>query len=207
MNRQVLELSKDNETEHEAEDRDHQSAHEKRVAVHAAKRDRGKIGNDQIRFAAAGRGRSRRGRLRRGLRGLGRRWRGRRAQQRRHHHDWCGDAHQELLYCQTHLPSHKRLDYSRRLGGSATPPVRKMRMPSSTETSGNTARCRSQTMTSPRYRLFVGTYTASISSGPLPRLTVNSFVKKPIEYTPGTRSTSTTRLKPDSLSGENAAIN
>src|SRR5205085_7294520 len=50
----------------------------------------------------------------------------------------------------TSLRTHKTRDYKRTLGGSAMPPVRKMRMPSSTVMSGNSARARSTTMTAPR---------------------------------------------------------
>src|SRR5262245_13435141 len=125
---------------------------------------------------------------------------------------------QGSLNAYAHLTSHKGPNYTRNSfarsasgdprmrDGSAIPPVRKMRIPSSTLMSGNVARSRSQITTSPRYRLLVGTKTAIIGSAPRPRSTTNSRVRNPSVSPRFESSIITTRLNPDSFSGENAAM-
>src|SRR5262249_14738458 len=155
--------------EEQPENADDDSAHQERASVGPAEADCREIRQHEAGFAALVRClRRRRLRLRRGGRA---RRRGERGAQEH--------TQQNFLNGHNHCPSHvahKSVDYMRTLGGSAMPPVRTMRMPSSTEISGNTARSRSTITTSPRYRLLVGTYTASSVSGPLPRSTVNSRV-------------------------------
>ena len=147
VDRQILQLREDEQTEPEAERADDETAHEQRAPVHAVKVDGRQIRQDEIRLAAAGlacRALRCHARLRRGRLGP--------EDRERRGHDQQGDAKppEISLHGHTHSTSRKSWDYRRTLGGNAMPPVRNTRMPSSTEISGNTARSRSQITMSPR---------------------------------------------------------
>ena len=166
MHGKVLELREDRQAKQQAEARDEQARHQQRPAVHSTdEADRRQIGQHEAGLASAFTHSRRRGLRLGGLAGGRFDLRCPRRAGRRHQGNKEKHGHQEAghFYTHVHLTSlgHKDGDYTRKsLAGSppgvpftrsgrAIPPVRKIRMPSSTVMSGNIARDRSLTTMSP----------------------------------------------------------
>ena len=151
VHRQVLEAGERHEPEEQAQHADDQTGAEQRAPVDAVKLHRRQIRQLQVRFTArlrrAGRLRHRLAFRLRGLRGR----RARRDRQRHQYQERRNGTHQEPIDSRPHLTSQKiRIipgsrrpvccdrgrSMPRNVGGNAMPPVRKIRMPSSTAMSG-----------------------------------------------------------------------
>ncbi len=167
VHRQVLQLGEDDQPEQQAERAHAETGHQQGAPVDAAEFDLRQIRKHEVHLAAA----RRRCSLRLGRR-LHRQRRPRRREDRTDddgEQDRGDQAPQDGRNGHAHLTSHKSSDYTRKSltrscsplsrsrDGSAMPPVRKMRIPSSTVIAGNVARPRSQMTMSPRYRWLVGT--------------------------------------------------